>query len=124
MGSGLADFIEGHAETIIDDAITFARSVEVGTPLDDVALRDHLPDIVEAIVADLRRPQTRAEEIEKSHGRAVSAVGSTRSAAGTHALHRAHSGYSISHPGLRIPRPARVGAAAVGGCAGPCCLGR
>ena len=66
MGSGLADFIEQHAEAIIHHAITFAKSVDVGTPQDDLALRDHLPDIVEAIVADLRTPQTRAEEIEKS----------------------------------------------------------
>ena len=69
----------------------------VGTPLDDVALRDHLPDIVEAIVVDLRTPQTASEERNKSEGRALSPPGKPRSAAGTHALHRAHSGYSISH---------------------------
>lgn len=97
MDSGLADFIEHHAETIIAHAITFAKSVELGTPMDDVELRDHLPDILEAIVADLRTPQTRAEEIEKSEGRALGPVGQPRSAAGTHALHRAHSGYSISN---------------------------
>lgn len=95
MDSGLADFIEHHAETIIEHAIAFARTVEVGTPLDAAALRDHLPQIIEAIVADLRTTQTRAEEIEKSEGRAP-ATGRARSAAGTHALHRAHSGYSIS----------------------------
>lgn len=97
MNSGLADFIEHHAETIIEHAITFAKTVEVGTPLDDAALRDHLPEIVEAIVVDLRTPQTRAEEIEKSEGRALVPIGRPRSAAGTHALHRAHSGYSISN---------------------------
>jgi signal transduction histidine kinase len=97
MNSGLADFIERHSETIIEHAIKFARTVEVGTPLDDVALRDHLPEIVEAIVADLRTPQTSAEEIEKSEGRAPALIGHPRSAAGTHALHRAHSGYSISN---------------------------
>ncbi|GAB3366302.1 sensor histidine kinase [Lysobacter rhizosphaerae] len=97
MNSGLADFIEHHAETIIEDAITFAKTVEVGTPLDNIALRDHLPEIVEAIVADLRTPQTRAEEIAKSEGRALAPIGRPRSSAGTHALHRAHSGYSISN---------------------------
>jgi len=97
MKSGLADFIEHHAETIIAHAITFAKTVEVGTPLDDVALRDHLPDIVEAIVADLRTPQTSAQELEKSEGRTLAPLGHPRSAAGTHALHRAHSGYSISN---------------------------
>ena len=96
MDSGLADFIESHADAILDRAVVFARSVKVRTPLDDAALRDHLPDIVTAIVADLRTPQTRAEEVEKSEGRAVAPAGRLRSAAATHALHRAHSGYSIS----------------------------
>lgn len=97
MHSALADFVERHAEAIIDQAITFAKSVEVGTPMDDVALRDHLPEIIETIVADLRTPQTRAEEIEKSEGRAPVSGEQPRSAAATHALHRAHSGYSISN---------------------------
>ncbi|MFC5571112.1 ATP-binding protein [Lysobacter yangpyeongensis] len=97
MNSQLADFIELHTDAIVEGAIRFARSVEVATVLDDAALRDHLPDIVAAIVADLRTPQTRAEEIEKSEGRAVAPPGRARSAAGTHALHRAHSGYSIAN---------------------------
>ena len=96
MQSGLADFIEHHAETIIEHAITFAKSVEVGKELDAVSLRDHLPEIIQAIVADLRTSQTRLEEIEKSEGRVLAAPGSPRTAAGTHALHRAHSGFSIS----------------------------
>jgi signal transduction histidine kinase len=97
MHSALADFVEHHAEAIIDQAITFAKSVEVGARLDDVALRDHLPEIIQTIVADLRTPQTRAEEIEKSEGRVPVSSERTRSAAATHALHRAHSGYSISN---------------------------
>lgn len=96
MNSGLADFIELHAETIIEHAITFAKSVDVRRPLDDVALRDHLPEIIETIVADLRTSQTRLEEIEKSEGRAPASDDRARPAAATHALHRAHSGYSIS----------------------------
>ena len=97
MNSGLASFIELHSETIISHAMTFAKTVSVGKPLDDAALRDHLPEIVAAIVADLRTPQTRSEEIAKSEGRALAPIGRPRSAAGTHALHRAHSGYSISN---------------------------
>ena len=97
MDSGLAAFIERHADSIVSHAIAFAKSVDVGTRLDDDALRDHLPEIVQAIVADLRTPQTRAQEVEKSEGRTPVSAGSPRSAAGTHALHRAHSGYSISN---------------------------
>lgn len=97
MDSALADFIEHHAETIVEDAVKFAKSLKVGTTLDAEALRDHLPQIVEAIVTDLRTPQSRAEEIEKSEGRAPAPAGRARSAAGTHALHRAHGGYSIAN---------------------------
>ena len=96
MESGLADFIEHHSESIIEKAIEFARTVEVGTPLDQIALRDHLPEIIAAIVADLRTPQTRAESIEKSETRVAAPDHRPGSAAGIHALHRAHSGYSIS----------------------------
>ena len=95
MQSGLADFIELETETIVEQAVTFAKTVDVGAPLDEVTLRDHLPQIMQAIVADMRTPQSRAEEVDKSEGRAPE--GRARSAAGTHALHRAHSGYSISH---------------------------
>ena len=96
MNSELANFIEDHAEAIIEHAITFAKSVEVSAPLDDQTLRDHLPQIIATVVADLRTPQTRAEEIEKSEGRMPISSGRDRSAAATHALHRAHSGYSVS----------------------------
>ncbi|MBJ6982752.1 sensor histidine kinase [Luteimonas sp. MC1572] len=96
MQSGLADFIEQRAETIVEQAITFARSIDVDTPLDSVTLRDHLPEIIQAIVSDLRTAQTRAEEIAKSEGNAPMQAGHSRSAAATHALHRAHSGFSIS----------------------------
>lgn len=96
VDSQLASFIERHTETIIEHAIEFSRSLEVSPVLEATVLRDHLPEILIAIVADLRTPQTRAEEVEKSEGRESRPQGQSRSAAGTHALHRAHSGYSIS----------------------------
>lgn len=97
MKSELADFIEGHAETIVGRAIEFAKSVDVTPALGEVELRDHLPEIIGAIVADLRSRQTQAEAVAKSVGEAVAPPGRAPSAAGTHALHRAHSGYSIVH---------------------------
>lgn len=96
MDSRLATFIEHEADSIIAKAIEFARSIDLSDPLDDAALRDHLPEIIESIVADLRTPQTREEEIEKSEGRSSVPSGQARSAAGTHAIHRAHSGYDVS----------------------------
>jgi len=97
MKSELADFIERHAEAVVERAVEFARSVDVSPALDASSLRDHLPEIVQAIVADLREPQTAAEAVEKSEGQASTPPGQRRSAAGTHALHRAHSGYSIAN---------------------------
>ena len=97
MESGLADFIEQHLDAIVTEAIEFAKSVKVGLPLDIDELRDHLPEIVHTIVADLRTTQTSEQEIAKSRGLAPVVEGGPRSAAATHALHRAHSGYSISN---------------------------
>ena len=97
MDQSLADFIEANADAIVGDAVEFARTIDVGRTLDDVTLRDHLPDIIETVVADLRTPQSRTEEIEKSEGRAAQDACAPMSAAGTHALHRALSGYSISN---------------------------
>jgi signal transduction histidine kinase len=96
MTSKLADFIERHAQRIVDDAVAFARTLEVGVPLDEAELRDHLPEIIATVVADLRSPQTDADEIVKSEGRATAPEAGSRPAAATHALHRAHSGYSMS----------------------------
>lgn len=96
MHSGLADFIEAHAESIVEQAITFARSEEMGHAMTEEDLRDHLPEIVQTIVADMRTPQTRAQSIRKSEGRAPVNADLPRSAAGTHAVHRAHSGFSVS----------------------------
>ncbi len=96
VDSELASFMELHAEEILGHAIKFAGSVDVRPVLDATALRDHLPEILDAIVADLRTAQTRAEEIEKSEGRQPNPPGQARSAAATHAVHRAHCGYSIS----------------------------
>ncbi len=96
MHSGLADFIETHAENILEQAIAFARTEENGRAMSEEELRDHLPEILQAIVADMRTPQTRAESIRKSEGQAPADAEEPRSAAGTHAVHRAHSGFSVS----------------------------
>lgn len=93
----MADFIELHAETIIGRAVEFARSVAVAPALDERELRDHLPEILAVMVEDLRSRQTLGEAVAKSEGRGVPSPGGETSPAGTHALHRAHSGYSISN---------------------------
>jgi len=93
--SGLANFIQTHAEAIIEQAVSFARREQMGHTMTEEDLRDHLPEILQTIVADLRTSQTRAESVEKSEGRAPVEPDLLRSPAGTHAVHRAHSGFSI-----------------------------
>ena len=48
MHSGLADFIELESGTIIEHAITFARTVDVGAPLDESEL-DTINELYEKV---------------------------------------------------------------------------
>ncbi|MDR6890987.1 MULTISPECIES: sensor histidine kinase [Variovorax] len=61
--------------------------------MDEPALRDHLPQLLEAISADLRDPQSRTESIARSHGEAPTP--SSQTSAQTHGLLRARRGISI-----------------------------
>jgi signal transduction histidine kinase len=61
-----------------------------------LALRDHVLQILEAIARDLDTPQTREEQSEKSKGRAPQVSGAPDTAAQTHAVLRAQSGFNIN----------------------------
>jgi len=92
----LADFIEANVEAIAAAAETFAATLlPAAAHLDREALRNHLPMILKAVAADLRTPQTAAEEREKSEGRAPAVRGAPETTAQTHALLRAKSGFEI-----------------------------
>jgi signal transduction histidine kinase len=91
----LADFIEAHAVEIADGAQAFAGTqAPAGVELDAVALRDHIPEILEAIVLDLRTSQTAAQQQAKSEGNAPCVAG-PRSAAGIHGKLRAKGGFNV-----------------------------
>ena len=91
----LADFIEENIEAIVGSAEAFAATLlPAAGHLDREALRDHLPLILKAVALDLRTPQTAAEELEKSEGRVPRIPGAPETAAQTHALLRARSGFS------------------------------
>lgn len=62
-----------------------------------LALRDHAQQILEAVAADLRTPQTPREQSEKSKGHAPVIAGAPETAAQTHAVLRAGSGFHINH---------------------------
>lgn len=92
----LADFLEENAERVLSAAELFtAQLLPAAGHLDAAAMRDHLPMILEAIIVDLRSPQTPADELLKSHGLAPSIPGSSDTSAQTHALLRAKAGFRI-----------------------------
>ena len=92
----LADFIEGNIEPILADWVKFAESCgPAGRAMDLTALRDHAAQMLQAIVADLRTPQTDAEQTEKSKGTADSRADSADTAAEVHGSGRAESGFSV-----------------------------
>lgn len=93
----LADYIEQHADRIVDDAQAFAATQLPGqVHLDPEALRDHLPQILDAIVVDLRHSQTPGEELQKALGYSDT-QSDTPSAAQWHGGLRAKEGFSIQH---------------------------
>jgi PAS domain S-box-containing protein len=64
--------------------------------MDSLALRDHAPQIMQAIAADLRQPQTAIEQISKSHGLAAYVQGAPHTAAEVHGTLRAQRGFSMT----------------------------
>ncbi len=92
----LADFIESNVDSILGRWDDYASTLlPDARHLDASALRDHGEEILAAIVKDLRRDQTRAQQREKSLGLAPPDAAET--AAQTHAVLRASKGFSIRH---------------------------
>jgi signal transduction histidine kinase len=93
----LADFIRRDMEAILAEWEVFAGTLlPAASGLGSLALRDHAQGILQAIAKDLKRPQTREAQSEKSKGRAPRIVGVTETAAQTHAVLRARSGFDIN----------------------------
>jgi signal transduction histidine kinase len=93
----LAAFILGNMETILVEWEAFAASIgdfsETMTPL---SLRDHAREILRAVAKDISQSQTEAARSEKSKGQAPVALGAPETAAETHAVLRARSGFDIN----------------------------
>lgn len=64
----LADFILTNVEPILAGWEVFARSIGAGEHLDQLALRDHAAQILQAAARDMKSPQTVAERAKKSKG--------------------------------------------------------
>ena len=92
----LATFIEQNAEAVVSSAEEFCGTLlPAAGHLGSAALRDHLPKILDAIVKDLRQAQTPQEALRKSRGGAPLISDAPETAAQTHAMLRAQSGFDI-----------------------------
>jgi signal transduction histidine kinase len=93
----LADFILQNMEAILAEWEAFAATLLPGAAgMTALALRDHAQYILEAVAKDLATPQTREAQSEKSKGRAPTLAGAPETAAQTHAVLRARSGFDIN----------------------------
>ncbi len=92
----LADYIEKNTKPILAEWVTFAESSgPAGRTLDLTALRDHALQMLSEIVADLRTPQTDAQQEDKGKGNADTSAAESASAAEVHGSGRAESGFTI-----------------------------
>jgi signal transduction histidine kinase len=93
----LADFILNEMEAILVQWEAFARiQLPASEDMSALALRDHARQILEAVAKDLFMPQGREAQRAKSLGQAPKLISAPETAAETHALLRAKSGFSIN----------------------------
>jgi hypothetical protein len=93
----LADFVVRNNEAILAEWETFAASqLPAASGMTSLALRDHAKQILEAVVKDLSTYQTNYAQSEKSKGNAPELLGAPETAAQTHAVLRARSGFDIN----------------------------
>jgi signal transduction histidine kinase len=84
-------------ETILAQWEAFAATLlPAAAHMESEGLRDHAEQILRAVAKDLRTSQTREAQREKSLGRAQAPTDATETAAQTHALLRARSGFNIN----------------------------
>ena len=92
----LAEFIVDNIEAILTEWQSFARTLlPSATNMTELALRDHAPEILAAVATDITTTQTREQQAEKAKGRAPVLPGAPETAAQTHAVMRARSGFDI-----------------------------
>src|SRR5262245_21652558 len=93
----LADFILRDIESILAEWEAFASTIlPAAANMSALASRDHAKQILEAVAKDLSTSQTPQAQIDKSRGRAPKLIGAPETAAQTHAVLRARSGFDIN----------------------------
>ena len=94
---GLSEFITREAARIMAEFEAFAmQQLPAAAEMDVAALRDHARQVLEAIALDMRQPQTRREQREKSMGHAPRVAGADASAAEIHGELRAAAGFDVN----------------------------
>jgi hypothetical protein len=92
----LSAFISSDTDAIVARWEEFAATrLPAARSMSRLELRDHARQILEAIAIDLGTPQTRDEQSIKSRGMAEAPFDARETAAQTHAVLRARSGYDI-----------------------------
>jgi signal transduction histidine kinase len=93
----LAEFILRDMEAILVEWEAFAGTLfSAASKPTQLTLRDHAQQILEAAAKDLSTTQTRQAQADKSKGRASKLIGAPETAAETHAVVRARSGFDIN----------------------------
>ena len=93
----LAEFILHDMEAIVAEWEAFAATLlPAATAMTTLALRDHAQQILQAVAKDLTTSQRRHQQSEKSKGWAPEVAGAPETAAQTHAVLRARSGFDIN----------------------------
>jgi hypothetical protein len=90
----LSEFIQTHRRNIIEEWVEFARTLQPWAKgLTKKDLEDHDEELLDAIVSDMKSPQSSSQQAEKSKGRerrgALSRVGKK------HAIDRLESGLKL-----------------------------
>lgn len=93
---GLSRFISSNTAAIMDEFEAFAlEQLPAAASMDLAALRDHAQQVLDAIALDMRQPQTRREQREKSMGHAIKDGSLEDTAAEIHGFQRAAAGFDV-----------------------------
>jgi signal transduction histidine kinase len=93
----LAEFILRNLDSVVRNWETCAaQQLPAAADMDSLTLRDHVVEMVRAIAKDLESYQSRAAQLEKSLGRKPAVANAPETAAQTHAILRAKSGFNIN----------------------------
>jgi signal transduction histidine kinase len=93
----LAKFILNNVDTIVSHWESFAAGqLPAAASMDSLALRDHAEPILRAIASDMETYQSREAQLSKSLGQNSVLAGAPDTAAQTHAILRARSGFDIN----------------------------